>query len=564
MLRRNQKTYMKKRSTHSHLQNRILLYIGSQTVNSLTEMAQELKAHRSSVSRAMHALLATNLVSKTNDGWALTSEGKEELQRIQHELPERTAKTVVSANRLIEQGRLAALSSSVSDLNPTRSFTEASDMLQATLRIAQEDSQRSLLLAKAASEVIQPFASIFDLAKSFTAISESAELNFVRAAREAAQSLTVDFALGAPAQEFQKAFGEATAMLHSEASTFSAINAAKLAAELELMKSFSAKPTLTEITARQMFDIVGNKPQSVIAEISSRLAQEALISFSESQRLSSFSIEQVASLGKIALPAVKELTQVNLGIGEIIRDLGTISARDFAFQADFSSIVTQMMPNVAEVARTYRGYLADAVGNLGDNLGNHQRINWSLGLPTGTTSAYINTVKVAAIIDAPDVEGTDLLETTRTFWEERPAQLNNAFQDLGPNYVAMWQGSWIVLKSDSPDRIRQAAHSGRELLMQLLAELAPDSAFNEKEIEQHGHNGKVTRKMRVMKILEGGSTSTITWADAVVKVLEETYNCLAAVSHNRSAYQQFTEQQIAGLLYSLGGLLAFIQGFRRQ
>jgi DNA-binding MarR family transcriptional regulator len=554
---------MKKRSTHSHLQNKILLYMGSHSVNSLTKLAQELNVHRSSVSRAIHSLSATGLVLKDGTRWGLTPEGKEELKRFQLQLPIQVTKTAASTNRLIEQGRLAALSSRVSALDVMKPFTEASKVTKAALRMMEEEARQVRLMTETAREAIQPFASSLDIAKSFTAISVALkEAGFTRAEREALQyARLADIALGRPAQESQRVFDEIAAQMRSEILAFNdAINSAKLT-RFDLMEAFSAKPTFAEIAARQMQDTFADKSTRFMAEINSQLAKEALVSFSESQRLSSFSIEQAAGLGKIDISAMKELTQANLGIGEMIRDLGMISTRNLAEQVGMRNIAADMMPNVAEIARTYRGYLADTFSNLNNDL--NDRINWRIGIPTGTTSAYISTVKVAAITDTLDAEDADLLEATRNPWEGGAIQLDNVFRELGPNYIAMWQGCWAVLRSDSPHRFSQAAHSGRELLIQFLAKRAPDTAFDVKEIKLYGYEGKITRKMRVRKILENGNDSAINLVDALTRALEETYGRLVAICHDRGEYPQFTEQQIAGLLYALGGLLAFIEGFRR-
>jgi hypothetical protein len=94
--------------------------------------------------------------------------------------------------------------------------------------------------------------------------------------------------------------------------------------------------------------------------------------------------------------------------------------------------------------------------------------------------------------------------------------------------------------------------------MQMLVELAPDTAFSSQEIEQHGYDGKVTRRMRVKKILGSESNSTVAWADAVAKALEETYVQLVATSHDRGTFPRMTERQMAALLDVLGGWLCFV------
>ena len=96
---------MGKRPSHSHLQNRILLYLEHNEVDSIAGLAWKLDAHRSSVSRAMHTLEDIGLVSKTNKYWGLSLAGKEEAQGIRCQLPERATKAVETVNRLFDQSR---------------------------------------------------------------------------------------------------------------------------------------------------------------------------------------------------------------------------------------------------------------------------------------------------------------------------------------------------------------------------------------------------------------------------------------------------------------------------
>ena len=342
--------------------------------------------------------------------------------------------------------------------------------------------------------------------------------------------------------------------------TVDIVGSQHIASVLDSVRSISLKPTITEIVSRQVLDTIGTRAENVIAELGSRLVQEAVASFSQSQRLALASIEQMSALGDVAIPILGRLGQANIGLSNMIGDLGAIYARSLTNEARVSGLAV-LMPNVAQVARTYNGYLADVVSGLGNRFSD-QRMGLEITVPTGTTSAYVGALRKAVDedVNVGDARFPIPFDDRR---QDRGPWLDDIFRDLGPNYSAMWQGSWVVLNSDSPDRIRQAAHSGRELLMQILAELAPDSAFDAKEIELHGREGKVTRKMRVQKILVGCSASTVSWVDAMAKALEEMYSRLAAISHDRNV-PSTDEQQIAGLLHALGGLLAFIEGFRRS
>jgi biotin operon repressor len=686
-----------KRPSHSHLQNQILLYMELKEFDSLAGLARELGAHRSSVSRAMHALQASGLVSKVNRYWNLTVAGEEEVQLIRRQLPKRATKAAETVNRLIEQGRLAALASDVMALDVASPYSVVSEAAKLTISAAAQESIQSLLSSvtsvdsfKLAREAVQPLmdaaarvdllASTREAMQSLTSVvarvdshtlaqkpiqplmNAAASVELLTSAQEAMQSVAsvvgrfnssvlpqetyqnllstvarfdsivsaqesikplidavmrfdslvlaeeavqpftnlvrrVDslamaqeaikplvsaamrfdsIALGqdsmqslikamngmdlmTSAEGHSNVLANVTAEFISGASTLEIMKSAQFASTLDSIKSISLQPTITEIAAGKALQALGNSARNVVADLYPRLAQEALTSFSQSQRLSLASIEQVSAIGDAATSIIKEFSATNIGLSGIISDLGTITMQS---QKVMSNLVA-LMPNVAEVARTYKGYLADVVGGLGDSLVGH-RMEIGITVPTWTTSSYIGSVKAAIVVDEADVEEVALTEGHSIPWRDRAVQLDDVFRALGPNYIAMWHGGWMVLDSRNPDRIRQAAHSGRELLMQILAELAPDSAFDAVQVEQYGNRGKVTRKMRIKQILAGGSESAVSWVDAIAKALDETYRRLAAVSHDRGTHPPATEQQIAGLLYALGGLLSYIDTFRHK
>lgn len=684
------------RSSHSHLQNRILLYIEHNKVDSIAGLALKLDAHRSSVSRAMHALEAIGLVSKTNGYWGLSLAGKDEAQGIRCQLPERATKAVETVNRLFDQSRLSAIGSTISSEVVNPYYAAISDAAKVILNTAAQTSIQSLvssigdidsfaLVREAAQPLINAVAGI-DLLASTEGVMRSlanvvarvdsstliqgvtqplkntvAGVELITSAQDAMQSVTSvavrftsslnqnanqplmsaavrygpfvsaqdalrplmdatvrfdslvlaertvqsfatlaagDYSLSLAQKAIQPLISAATRFdsitfgqeitqpliktmgeeniqtwlqersgilpsLNTEslqwASAFGITNSDQLlTSAFEAIKSISLKPTMVEIAASQALQVMGDYSQSIVADIYPHLTYEALTSFSQSQRMSLASIEQVSALGIAGSNILRELSAANLGLSDIISDLGVISAQDH-----IKTSWAAMMPNVAEVGRTYKGFLADVIGGLSESFVDN-RLNVGIAIPTMTTSAYISSVKTAIVADETDAEEVVLPESFPAVQRNGATKLDVVFQSLGPNYITMWQGSWAVLDSNSPDRIRQAAHSGRELLMQVLEKLAPDSAFDAEAIKKDGYGGKVTRKMRIKKILGSDSKSAVGWVDSVAKALDETYDRLAGVSHDRSIHPRATEQQLAGLLYSLGGLVFFIDAFQHR
>ncbi len=52
--------------------------------------------------------------------------------------------------------------------------------------------------------------------------------------------------------------------------------------------------------------------------------------------------------------------------------------------------------------------------------------------------------------------------------------LDRALADLSPEFVNIRRGAWRASNSLAPDTLRQAAHSGRELVSQVLQRVSPD------------------------------------------------------------------------------------------
>jgi hypothetical protein len=134
-------------------------------------------------------------------------------------------------------------------------------------------------------------------------------------------------------------------------------------------------------------------------------------------------------------------------------------------------------------------------------------------------------------------------------------------QPLGGRFARKWEGAWITLYSDSPDRVSQASGSARELIIQILAHLAPDSSFTREEIARDGENGRVTRRMRVRRIISGaGSRQASAWVEKTADALCAMHDSFVAAHHNREELDCFNEADLAAALMTVGGLLEFVIG----
>ncbi|MBA3331389.1 MAG: hypothetical protein H0T39_11095 [Actinobacteria bacterium] len=146
-------------------------------------------------------------------------------------------------------------------------------------------------------------------------------------------------------------------------------------------------------------------------------------------------------------------------------------------------------------------------------------------------------------------------------WEGSAAALSPTLRRLGGRFVRKWDGAWSALHSDSSDRFSQTAGSARELIIQLLAHLAPDWVFTKEEIAWHGDNGKVTRRMRIRRILTGTQSGKAEeWVEKIADILCAMHDFFVAEYHDRGETIRFSEADLASALMSTGAMLEFLIG----
>lgn len=77
-------------------------------------------------------------------------------------------------------------------------------------------------------------------------------------------------------------------------------------------------------------------------------------------------------------------------------------------------------------------------------------------------------------------------------------KLNDILKAMGGDLAPRHEGVWGALKSDNPDKVRQAGNSMRELIRDVLEILAPDEEVKLSHVfeELKNKEGKVTRRMR--------------------------------------------------------------------
>ncbi len=144
--------------------------------------------------------------------------------------------------------------------------------------------------------------------------------------------------------------------------------------------------------------------------------------------------------------------------------------------------------------------------------------------------------------DIADPEGwMSISESGRKALETRAlTPLDETLKAIQPNLVELRHGAWAALNSDRVDSLRHAAHSGRELIDQLLKAAAPDEAIKAEagfKADSSSKNG-VTRKMRIKHIMtkrHGGklSETDLTIIDKACDLALAIDAKLMAISHGR-------------------------------
>ncbi|HLG14838.1 MAG TPA: hypothetical protein VJH03_10105 [Blastocatellia bacterium] len=119
-------------------------------------------------------------------------------------------------------------------------------------------------------------------------------------------------------------------------------------------------------------------------------------------------------------------------------------------------------------------------------------------------------------------------------------ELDSVLNKIDPHLLEIRRGAWSALASGQPDSLRQAAHSARELLEQVLKQAAPDDEVKGKPGFQPDRSSKngVTRKMRLKLVMEkyrlSISDADLRIAEAASELVFVVDAKLQGLSHSRS------------------------------
>lgn len=115
--------------------------------------------------------------------------------------------------------------------------------------------------------------------------------------------------------------------------------------------------------------------------------------------------------------------------------------------------------------------------------------------------------------------------------------LDFALREINPALCELRRGASFALASGQPDSIRQAAHSARELIRQVLDALAPLDEIKANPNYQPSKDTKsgVTRKMRIRHVMKvrhvSLSSSDTDIVDTLCQLVDQLYDKLSAEAH---------------------------------
>lgn len=118
-------------------------------------------------------------------------------------------------------------------------------------------------------------------------------------------------------------------------------------------------------------------------------------------------------------------------------------------------------------------------------------------------------------------------------------ELDRALAELSADFVTMRRGAWRAARSASDDTARQAAHSGRELITQVLHVLSPDAEVRGQSWFRVDPSKPelVPRKARYRNAIQkrgrGWSESDLDVAAKASDLLEAQYQKLSKSAHQR-------------------------------
>jgi len=141
------------------------------------------------------------------------------------------------------------------------------------------------------------------------------------------------------------------------------------------------------------------------------------------------------------------------------------------------------------------------------------------------------------------------------------ALIQNFLEKINPDLEIKRSGAWQVLESGTQDGPSQATHSMREVIRQLLDNIAPESQIIKASWYRRPRDGApITRAMRIRYAITGTadveSESTLSLINGMAEAVNSMYAKLSAESHSDKRLKASTVRMYLNACESLIGLIA--------
>lgn len=537
------------RHRRSLLQSRILLELHKAPATTVTDLASRLGSKRPSVSRSLSVLKERGSVAQTGRSWSLTEDGHLEAMSAAKRLGEEITASAGAAKR-----RVIVLK----DASGTeRSFyrAEGDDMLlsQVSPLIAEKLDEfygagpGSLMVDRSADATLLESLDVADALTGTTLLREALDATGLVSVADIASSLR-DFTIGDALRDSGVSIAELarSAAGIDDLSLFSGIKAALGSDKTSWFEKVLDQHRLDVFSTDNFQRAIGLSTDSHWASIAGAARVDMSSLFAESL---AFDVSSILS------PFAEAQSSYAGWLGGLHEEmLATLASPGLAAQLVGDTMSDILAAQRAEVellavqpsALGALGWIPERLMSVGHALGaiydselerfeascqeiDSRTFDVGLALWSAPPSAFVRSTRLI-------LEGE--LENRRSASASRPTRpeaapflgnhtLDERLASIDPALPSIRRGAWHAIEGDSPDRIRQAATSARELISQVVNRLHPDTPVFDRDV--HGS----IRKAKVTAIMSGSKSATeyvITCADS----FNASYDYLSVLTHTNS------------------------------
>ncbi len=232
----------------------------------------------------------------------------------------------------------------------------------------------------------------------------------------------------------------------------------------------------------------------------------------------------------------------NIQLASAIANTVTIRQSGFLETIKSSIDFDRLFSNLINVNQTYEKVFGQYLEQIKTPVSFDVAAN--IALPTAAVTSYN-----ASVRNLFDAETEKLVEPLGKDYSHELGDetLDIHLTKLDSNLVEMRRGAWLVLESNGPDYLRQAATSQRELLRQVLEILVPSNLLPDE-------NKRGPQIKTRAKIILGLGDRDAEFVDVCAKAVLSYYEELNKYTHNNEKH----EESLRAIFHTGEGLIRFI------